>query len=102
GLGPNASPVMSGVPDTANPQLLQFLDGVAPAGSQILQVDGGDCQAWLYNGQLFLRTRLTVLSPSWIATMSSPDGTNVYQVPKAPVVLASSRGQMVQLHIQGL
>ena len=52
--------------------------------------------------RLFLRTRLTVLSPSWLSTMRSPDGTNVYEMIKAPVILASSRGKIIQLNIKGL
>lgn len=102
GLGPNAAPSITGLPDAGNSQLLSFLDGVPPAGSQELTVNGGPCQAWVSGNRLFLRTRLTVLSPSWLSTMRSPDGTNVYEMTKAPVVLASARGKIVQLNIKGL
>jgi len=102
GLGPNAAPSVNGLPDTGNSQLLNFLDGVPPAGSQELDVSGGSCQAWLSGDRLFLRTQLTVLSPSWLSTMRSPDGTNVYEMTKAPIVLASARGKVVQLSIKGL
>lgn len=102
GLGPNAAPSISGLPDTGNAQLLSFLDGVPPAGTQELIVTGGACQAWASGDRLFLRTRLTVLSPSWLSTMRSPDGTNVYELTKAPIILASSRGKMIQLNIKGL
>ena len=102
GLGPNASALQSGLPDTANPQLLSFLNGIPPNGAKALQVQGGPCQAWTSGGHLYLRTQLTVLSPSWLASMSSPDGTHVYEIMKSPVVLASFRGKDVQLMIQGL
>lgn len=102
GLGPNASPTMSSLPDTANPKLLDFLNGVPPSTAKELQVDGGPCQAWELGGKVYLRTTLTVLSPSWLASMSSPDGTHVYEVTKAPIVLASFRGKVVQLTVQGL
>jgi intracellular multiplication protein IcmK len=102
GLGPNAAPSVNGLPDTGNSQLLSFLDGVPPAGSQELMVSGGPCQAWISGDRLVLRTQLTVLSPSWLSTMRSPDGTNVYEMIKAPVVLASARGRVVQLNIKGL
>lgn len=102
GLGPNAAPSVTGLPDTGNSQLLSFLDGVPPSGSQEMAVNGGPCQAWISGDRLFLRTRLTVLSPSWLSTMRSPDGTNVYEMVKAPVVLASARGKIVQLNIKGL
>lgn len=102
GFGPNASPIASGLPDIANPQLLDFLNGIPPDGAQAVQVNGGPCQAWEFAGNLYLRTQLTVLSPSWLASMSSPDGTNVYEIIKSPVILASYRGKVVQLTVEGL
>jgi intracellular multiplication protein IcmK len=102
GLGPNAAPSVTGLPDSGNSQLLSYLDGVPPAGSQELMVTGGPCQAWISGDRLFLRTRLTVLSPSWLSTMRSPDGTNVYELTKSPVILASARGKVIQLNIKGL
>lgn len=102
GLGPNAKPIVNGLPNTGNPQLINFLDGVPPDDARAVQVTGGPCEAWVYDGKVFLRTRLTVLSPSWISTMSSPDGTHVYELTKTPVILASRLGQMTQLTIQGL
>ncbi len=102
-MGPNAMPAVQDMPGTGNPQLLNVLNNIPPAGSKNLQVEGGECQGWLTaNGHLFLRTRLTVLSPSWISSMTSGDGMNAYEIQKTPVVLASSRGKMVQLTIQGL
>ena len=101
GLGPNASPVVSGLPDASNPELLKVLDGIPPDGSTELKVAGGTAKAWLVGKIMYLRTRLTLLSPSWTATMSSPDGTHAYQLISAPVLLASNRGNMVQLTVQG-
>jgi len=104
GLGPNAKPSLNGLPAAANPQLINFLDGVPPKGARELQVVGSGnlSQAWVYGKHLYLRTRLTVLSPGWISTMSSPDGTHVYEIQKTPVVLASEQGTTVQLTIKGL
>ncbi len=86
-LGPNAAPSISGLPDMGNSQLLNFLDGVPPQGARELEVSGEACQAWIMGNRLLLRTRLTVLSPSWLSTMRSPDGTNVYEMVKPPVIL---------------
>lgn len=102
GLGPNAKPMLSGLPNTGNPKLLTFLDGVPPSGAKAVDVSGGPAQAWIYDKKLFLRTRLTVLSPAWMATMSSPDGTHVYELTQTPVVLASERGAMVNLTMKSL
>lgn len=102
GLGPNAVLTMEGLPSIENPKLLDFLDGVPPSGAKRLIVEGAPAQAWLYFGHIFLRTRVTLLSPGWISSMSSPDGTHVFEIDKTPVVLASQRGEMIQLAIKGL
>jgi intracellular multiplication protein IcmK len=104
GLGPNAiPPVMSEVlPGASNPVLLDVLNGIAPQGSRALRIAGRDCSVWLYNGKMYLRTRLTVLSPGWLSTLSSADGMHAYEMPQTPVILASENGKMVKLTIQGL
>ncbi len=103
GLGPNAKPMEGGgLPAVSDPELLTFLNGVPAEGAKTLQVLGGPGQAWSYHKHMYLRTTLTLLSPSWTATMSSPDGTHVYELQKAPVVLVSQQGKMTQLTIKGL
>lgn len=102
GLGPNASPILSSLPDTSSPQLLKVLDGVPPTGAKELKILGGTARAWLMGSIMYVRTRMTLLSPGWTATMSSPDGTHAYQIMSAPVLLASNRGKMVQLRVEGL
>lgn len=102
GLGPDAKPALNGLPGATSPKLLQVLNGVPPSGSKSVIVNGGACQGWLVGKHLFLRTRLTVLSPAWIGTMSSADGTHAYELQKTPVVLASQHGKLVKLTIKGL
>ena len=102
GLGPNASPTLSDIPDTSSPQLLDVLDGVPPVGAKSLQIIGGNAEAWVLGDTVYLRTRMTLLSPSWVSTMSSPDGTHAYTLVKTPVLLASDRGKMIHLQVQGL
>lgn len=103
-LGPNPNPVLGGLPATEDPQLIGVLDGIPPDGARALVVQGAgeDCQAWLYNNNLYVRTPMTILSPAFISTMSSADGTHAYQLQPAPVVLALSRGKTVKLTIEGL
>jgi intracellular multiplication protein IcmK len=103
GIGPNTKDLPTGVnlPDSANQLLLSVLDGVAPAGSKQLSVTGGDCQAWLVGNKMYLRTRLTVLSPGWIGKMMSPDGMNAYEIQKTSSVLVSQYGQPIELKIEG-
>lgn len=103
GIGPNSKemPIGTPLPDSANQILLGILDGVAPAGSRQLMVKGGDCQAWLLGDKMYLRTRLTVLSPGWIGRMVSPDGMNSYEIQKSASVLVSQYGNPIELKIEG-
>tara|TARA_R110000868_G_scaffold32183_10_gene117365 strand:- start:8168 stop:9187 length:1020 start_codon:yes stop_codon:yes gene_type:complete len=103
-LGPNAKmPIMQmGLPDGVDDELMSLLDGVPPRKNTQLIVHGGEAQAWLNsNGNLLLRTRLTLLSPSYDNSLSSADGMHVYKLNKTPLILAARDGEPVQLSIQG-
>ena len=52
-----------------------------------------------YNGQTYLRTPLTLLSPGWSNSMTSADGMKVYEIRNTPVVLLSDKGKMVRAHL---
>lgn len=103
GLGPNSKemPLGTALPNSANQLLLGVLDGVAPAGSKLLSVKGSDSQAWLLGEEIYLRTRMTVLSPGWVSKMVSPDGMQAYELPKTSSVLVSRYGEPVELKIEG-
>jgi intracellular multiplication protein IcmK len=104
GFGPNTKelPMGTPLPNSANQLLLGILDGVGPAGSKILTVRGADAQAWLMGQTMYLRTRLTVLSPGWVGTMVSPDGMHAYELPRTSSVLVSKYGEPAELKIEGL
>nr|WP_058492350.1 DotH/IcmK family type IV secretion protein [Legionella worsleiensis] len=104
GYGPNAKsmPMEEGIPPSASDILLHVLDGVPPAGSTRLVVSGGDARAWLSNNKMYVRTNLTVLSPGWLASMTSADGTHAYEMQKSPVLLVSWHGKVMQLKVEGL
>jgi intracellular multiplication protein IcmK len=103
GIGPNTKDLPTGVnlPGSANQLLLNVLDGIAPPGGKFLTVTGGECQAWLLGDKMYLRTRLTVLSPGWIGRMVSPDGTNAYEIQRTSSVLVSQYGEPIELKIEG-
>lgn len=102
GRGPNAAiPLVGDGLPTITPSLLSVLDGVPPPGSQELAVSGGHGRAWLSQGKLIFRTQLTVLSPAWSATVSSPDGTRVYEMANTPLILASQNGRTVKIELKG-
>ena len=104
GYGPNAKsmPMEEGIPPAASDILLHVLDGVPPDGSSRLVVSGGDARAWLLNDKMFVRTSLTILSPGWIGSMTSADGTHAYEMQKSPVLLVSWHGKVMQLKVEGL
>jgi len=100
--GPNSQGAAANdaLPSGANNVLLGVLDGVPPAGAQPLDVLGGDCQAWKLGNKMYLRTRLTVLSPSWVAVMTSSDGTKAYEMAKSSDVLVSRHGKTINLRMK--
>lgn len=104
GYGPNAKMPSMGpnLPPGANSVLMSVLDGVPPPGSKLLNVVGGEAEAWEQGTKLFVRTRLTILSPGWMSFMTSADGMNAYEMQKAPVLLVSWHGKVMQLKIEGL
>lgn len=102
--GPNAQePMLSeNLPPSSSPLLLNILDGIPPSNSTELQVSGGHGRAWIHSGTLFFRTKLTLLSPAWSATVSSPDGTRVYALEQTPLILASQEGKALKIELTGL
>lgn len=103
GRGPNAlaEVVGDGLPPAPNPLLLSVLDGVPPPGSVELEVCGCCGRAWLYKGKVLFRSQLAVLSPAWSATVSSMDGTRVYELNPTPLIIASHNGKPIKIVLKG-
>lgn len=104
GRGPKALiPILEdNLPTSAKFSLVSTLDGVPPQGSLEVKVVGDYGRAWLYNGRLLFRTKLNLLSPAWTAKVSSADGTQVYELNKTPVLLASKNGKAIKISIEGI
>ena len=105
GAGPNAKPMQMGeaLPGQPNPVLLSVLEGIPPAGSHALAIPAStDSLVWGQNEKMFVRTRLTILSPGWISKMESADGMRAYEMMKTPMLLVSDDGKAVQLKVEGL
>jgi intracellular multiplication protein IcmK len=103
GLGPNAKPdVGNSLPDAANGSLMNLLDGIPPEKAKQLSIPNSNSQAWqVGKDKIFLRTRLTLLSPAWISKMTSADGMHAYEIPKTSSLLVSNQGQIYNLQIEG-
>lgn len=85
-----------------NVDLTKILNGTPPAGTEKLDIDGVDGRTTAYdlNGQIYVRTPLTLLSPGWNNSIKSADGTTVYTIGKSPVLLLSDKGKMVRAQIE--
>lgn len=86
----------------ANPEMSTVLQGIMPAGAQRMEVEGVDGRTSVFrkNGQTFVRTPLTLLSPGWSESAKSADGMTVYVIHNSPVLLLSEKGKMVRAMIK--
>lgn len=103
--GPEAFPAViekGPMSSQVNSEMINVLDGVPPSGSLKLTVNGGPGQAWLFNNKIYYRSKLTLLSPAWLATVSSPDGMHVYEIMPTPFLLASKDGKTINIKLTGL
>ncbi len=103
-FGPLAeAPIIdTGITTSAGDQdLAQILQGSIPSDAVRLDVSGADgrTSAYRYNELVYVRTPLTLLSPGWNSSATSADGTRVYEIDDAPVLLLSDRGRMVRARL---
>ena len=82
--------------------LVNFLDAIPPNGSTKLKIGSQFGMAWKHNDRLYLRTKLSLLSPAWNATVSSADGTKVYELTPTSMLLVSDEGRTVSVRVEGL
>lgn len=96
---PMETPVTTKAGDDA---LTAVLMGVVKGKDTIrLQVDGIDGRTTAYKSgdMMYIRTPYTMLSPAWLKSMQSADGTKVYSMNFTPVVLLSDKGKMVRAYL---
>jgi intracellular multiplication protein IcmK len=103
GTGPNArASVAQGLPGGTDTQLLSLLEGVAPADAKPLQASDPAMQAWMgRNGHMLVRTSMQVISPAWIGSVRSADGTTAYEMPLVSTLLTLRGGAIVPVNVKG-
>lgn len=79
-----------------------LMSGLTPAGATPLKVMGGDAQAWILNGKMYLRSRMMLRAPSARFVFSNSDGTKVYELPVTPVINMVDDGRNVAIKVAGL
>jgi intracellular multiplication protein IcmK len=91
------------LPSGADESLQAFLDGVPPQGAKPLTSSLASVQVWSLGGQFIVKTGpdLSVVSPAYLQSKSSPDGTTVYVEPAVSPLMALSQGQPVNIQISG-
>jgi intracellular multiplication protein IcmK len=102
--GPNAIPpiIDGGITIAAgNLTMTAVLDGMPPQDAVKMQVTGADGRttAYKFEDSTYVRTPLTLLSPAWKSSVKSADGTNVYLLGNAPVLLLSDQGRMIHARL---
>ncbi len=103
GQGPDAAiAIGDDLPASADNQLLNVLNGMAPLNGKRLTTENDFAQVWLVGDKLYLRSVYAMLSPAWQAKMSSADGMNAYKLSQTPLVLLLRHGQIVSVKIEGL
>lgn len=103
--GPNAkTPLIQPGPglQAGDGLLTAILAGAPPSDIEKLKVEGVDGRTTAYraNGMIYLRTPLTLLSPGWVGSARSGDGTNVYVMNDTPIVLMSDKGKMQRAQLK--
>ncbi len=104
-LGPKAAPpvVMTPISTVAGKRdMTAILTGVLPQYSEKLVVSGvgSRTSAYVLDGATYVRTPHVLLSPGWSASVKSSDGTTVYQIGDAPVLLFSDNGRIVRAYLK--
>jgi intracellular multiplication protein IcmK len=103
GQGPEAvAAIGDDLPAAADNQLLNVLNGIAPMNGRRLKTTNDFAEVWMVGNVLYLRSAYVMLSPAWVAKMSSADGMNAYKLSPSPLVLLMRHGQIVSVKIEGL
>lgn len=102
GRGPNAQINSVALTPGVDSRLLSVLDGVPPSGRALTVSGDAASKAWVMpDGNIWLRTALTVVSPAPLSFVSSSDGTRVYKLSPSAKVLGMINGQFLTLDLSG-
>lgn len=104
GRGPNATSLASSstFSEYLPPELINVLDGKPGDGAVELEVSGDNTtRVWKSGTKFYVRTRLQLIAPAAPNLGRGADGTNVYEVPPTPRVIALRNGEQVSLSITG-
>jgi intracellular multiplication protein IcmK len=70
-----------------------------PEGAVPVVIEGADARGWVHGEDLYLRTKVALISPAWTDSMTGPDGVRVYRLAKTPAVLLSDKGRILRARV---
>lgn len=102
--GPRAAPEYAPPPPApVDRALIDVLNGLPPQpDARPVDLAGvePEARAWRVGEYTYLRTLAEIYSPAYEDRASSPSGLHAYKLRAVPVLLASHRGQMVEVRVQ--
>ena len=102
--GPRAAPEYAPpAPAPVDRALIDVLNGLPPQpDARPVDLAGvePEARAWRVGAYTYLRTLAEIYSPAYEDRASSPSGLHAYKLRAVPVLLASHRGQMVEVRVQ--
>lgn len=106
GSGPNAKERIDtrpGAPGTGAPFMNAMLSGVAPSAATPLAVEGvspDEVRAWRIGNEMYLRTRLVLMTPAWDSSEHGEGGYTIYAFHETPYVLLSDAGHTISASLK--
>lgn len=76
-----------------------MLDGIAPDDATRLKTDNPQVKAWRRGDKLYLRTTMESKT-QFSKTLSSADGTHVYEMELSPFVALMQQGSTVTVKVE--
>lgn len=106
GVGFGISGHGMGLPGDADTVLISLLSGVPPDNSVQLDASMSDVEAWKFKDSegkdcFWIRSKWTLLSPAFLATRQSSDGTHAYKINPTPVLNMSVNGVQTMVTLAG-
>lgn len=101
--GPNAEvePFVHNELENVSSEMLSILEGAnIPAGAKRYVLNGVSGEAYLYNGDLYVRTRAMLMSPPWKQSAVSNSGYRIYKMKPSSVLLFSNNGERQEATVE--
>jgi hypothetical protein len=103
--GPNAEvePFVHNELENVTPDMLNILEGGnIPADAKRYVLNGVSGEVYLYKGDMYVRTRSSLMSPPWKQSAVSNSGYRVYKMkPTSVLLFTDDSGQRLQATVEG-